>query len=168
MAKKPSAIQISLAALGAFRWKAMLSLLLLLITLITAGLTLFLHVGVPVIHTQKSVWMFEVEPRGLVLRRYDAFLSLSNIEGVSQNTHTISDSISRGLDADLNFSSEPADIPFWILIGLFFPLPVIRFAINYIRKRHELFAGRCRNCGYDVRASPDRCPECGTLAISAP
>jgi hypothetical protein len=56
-------------------------------------------------------------------------------------------------------------IPHWlaaILLGLWPGISMARW-IGARGSRRES-AGRCRQCGYDMRATPMRCPECGTVA----
>jgi hypothetical protein len=55
------------------------------------------------------------------------------------------------------------DTPHWKLAVLF-ALPLVWRARNrYRRWDAERSAGKCARCNYDLRATPDRCPECGTL-----
>lgn len=53
-----------------------------------------------------------------------------------------------------------ADIPYWCLVFGTATLPGIALA-RWWRGSRRVRAGLCRRCGYDVRASPARCPECG-------
>jgi hypothetical protein len=53
-------------------------------------------------------------------------------------------------------------VPWWLPIVLFGSIPTARIIALY-RSRQRMKLGRCFACGYDLRATPDRCPECGTI-----
>jgi hypothetical protein len=51
--------------------------------------------------------------------------------------------------------------PHWFLVALFALIPLLR--IRDWLSRHGHRQGRCAHCGYDLRATPSRCPECGAI-----
>jgi hypothetical protein len=52
-------------------------------------------------------------------------------------------------------------IPCSALVGLTALLPLARVYAHYFRRKKV--PGLCASCGYDLRATPDQCPECGTV-----
>jgi hypothetical protein len=56
-------------------------------------------------------------------------------------------------------------LPYWMLFAISAMVPAI--AAHRRFRRHVVVPGRCATCGYDLRATPDRCPECGTVVASS-
>jgi hypothetical protein len=65
------------------------------------------------------------------------------------------------------YSARSWAMPHWAAIIATLLLPtivVVRRRLRDKRARH----GHCPACGYDLRATPDRCPECGALPAPPP
>jgi hypothetical protein len=53
-------------------------------------------------------------------------------------------------------------IPSWFAVSVTAVMPTITI-FKMLRKRRRSRDGFCAKCGYDLRATPDRCPECGAV-----
>ena len=58
-------------------------------------------------------------------------------------------------------SATELRVPYWLLVLATGVPPAVHL---HRRSRAAKRAGTCPRCGYDLRATPDRCPECGTTA----
>lgn len=66
----------------------------------------------------------------------------------------------RGAPSMRNVAIEVYAIPYWFLL-LLTALPLVLRGVRYAARRSRRGRGRCERCGYDLRATPSRCPECG-------
>ena len=51
-------------------------------------------------------------------------------------------------------------LAYWAIVVSTAVLPAL-VGFQRVQRYRRGHAGRCLNCGYDLRATPDRCPECG-------
>ncbi len=56
-------------------------------------------------------------------------------------------------------------IPHWFAALIFAMLPalVLTNTVRRHQRQQRILKNCCLICGYDLRATPDRCPECGTV-----
>jgi hypothetical protein len=63
-------------------------------------------------------------------------------------------------------ASVEAIVPFWSVVLTFAVVPFV-WCLRWYARRRRKHSGACQACGYDLRATPERCPECGTVPQAA-
>ena len=60
------------------------------------------------------------------------------------------------------FASRTVAAPYWFLTLVIGTPAALVWRVGR-RRRLRITRGQCERCGYDLRATPERCPECGAI-----
>lgn len=66
----------------------------------------------------------------------------------------------------MDYDIRAVGVPHWLATVLLSALPLargVRTVRRAVHRRRAIRAGFCAICGYDLRATPDHCPECGAV-----
>jgi hypothetical protein len=88
------------------------------------------------------------------------------VPGVNWAEHWITQSTS-GRPSVAWIERRDGSVDYWLPTFVFLVAPLACFARWLWRRRRQgSCIGICPQCGYDMRATPDRCPECGAVPVS--
>jgi hypothetical protein len=100
----------------------------------------------------------EVRPGIKTLSYERSFLGFGTRQSQESRTWQ-NQSASRSIGYTTNIKSY--FVPLWFCCIVFSILPLIQYP-RILRRLYRRRRGLCPDCGYDLRASPTKCPECGT------
>ena len=121
---------------------------------LAAAVSLLLCAGAAVLWVRALVVSPRVPPRPLPPRPLPPpTVTVTNENGVPTYTHTVY------AYSTVNFRRSYA--PFGTAVLLTAVVPVWWLVSWYRRRFRSRGTSVCPVCGYDLRATPDRCPECG-------
>jgi hypothetical protein len=75
--------------------------------------------------------------------------------------------LNSGTNTSNELSGTAVILPIWSIVFAIALLPIATLWLWVRRRRLLRSIGRCAKCGYDLRATPWRCPECGAIPESS-